>query len=297
MDDKELRKRVTQSVTSETRNEIRQAWSKVAVAVLAVFGVALLVLLGTLMQQGLKTQPEPDTEPLPEPISNQELDERAQETARLFVEAKTVAEKAKFVADPRRALPLMRNYYQRHPMEEGAIVLFETIKKMGYLTADNHYRNNRRFLLRHVTLEDRPTETWIFEVVEDDAVRIVWEASVVYSDKEWEPFIQRKETEGGTFRVLLQSMEDDPYFNHDFPPNQREVYHCFRLYHPKSEKSLYGYLRKPSDHHKSFLAVKAMTPLTNLPVTLTIRFPEDAYGEQVFIDQIDSFSWIPGVEM
>lgn len=40
-----------------------------------------------------------------------------------------------------------------------------------------------------------------------------------------------------------------------------------------------------------------MTNHPNLSVTATLRFPENAHGEQVYIDGIESFSWFSGIDM
>ncbi len=318
MDQREVRKRVTKSVSTQTHDEIRQAWQKLAVGFLFVFGVVIVVILVVLVQRGLESQPEGDNTPLKEPISMEEMERRAGVTAESFVASQALPEKVKYVTDPRRVLPLMQRYYAENPLETGEILRVErvgislTSGSVGIGDVNQFggfapvvlreidrpvLKDDRRFLIRNVIFADGRQETWFFEVMEDDEVRLIWEATVCYSDKDWETFIEKKDQEGGTFRVLLRSQEDDPYFNHDFPPDQSENYHCFRIYHPKSDRSVYGYLRNTSDDYKSYRAVKAMTNHPNLSVTATLRFPENAHGEQVYIDGIESFSWFSGIDM
>ena len=286
MDRKEIRKQVTKSVTTETRDEIKRAWQKLGIVVVSIFGVLVFLLLVVLLQRGLATRGEELPDEVEEAPSVEILGERAREAARGFLAAETVPAKARFVAEPRRVMPLMEHYYQTHPREDRE---FRDLVDRRY-----HVAGGRKFLMGHVVFEDETRDFWVFEKNEKGEVKLQWEALTAYSEKDWESFIDSRDMEGGTFRVLLEVVED-PYFNYDFA--EPELYTCLLLRVPQSERYLYGYLDRSSEVHDSFVAVRFMSELIAMPVIAKLRFPDGAHGEQVHIDDIENFSWIHGVDM
>ena len=287
MDRKELRKQVTQSSHTEAEGEIRKAWQKFAAVVLVVFAILVLVLSVVLFIRGTAEVDEPVVEQEIPSLSLGKFSLRATEVARAFLEAETVLEKANQVMEPRRVMPLMENYYSKFPMET---------KKLLELSHEKfHVAEERDFLLADVIFEDNSRASWVFEANDEGKVKIQWEVAVGYSDKDWDNFIATRDTEPGTFRVLMEFMVTNPYFNYDFEDS--DIYSCFMLRHPRSDKFVYGYLETVSDAHKSFNAVRIMSNLRALPVIAKVRFLDNGQPDQVLIEDIETFSWISGIDM
>jgi hypothetical protein len=287
MDRKELRKRVTKSVTTETHDEIKEAWRKFGMIVLVVFGVLIFILLIIRVQRGLGSRTEDASDDLENEVSMTVLEERATASARGFLAGNTISAKANFVMDPRRVMPLMEKYYQIHEWDDRK---FKDLVEERY-----HISGGREFVMGNALFTDGSKEFWVFEKTAEAEMRLQWEVAVGYSDKDWDQFIATKDTESGTFRVLLEYLLDDPYYNFDF--DDPELYSCFILRVPGSERYVYGYLEKTSEAHKAFVAVRLMSELKSLPVIVKMRFLEKAHGEQVLIENIENFSWVPGVDM
>ena len=288
MDRKELRKQVTQSVTTETRDEIRQAWSKFAAITLGVFAVVLAILSFVMFQRGTETVEETPMEKQEEgSMSLDEMALLARESADGFLNGTTVLEKAQHVMEPRRVMPLMERYYEKHPME--------TLKFRDFSNEKYHVAGNREFLIATVIFSDSSRAMWVFEANDEGKVKLQWEVAVGYSDKDWEAFIADRDEDPTTFRVMLEYLITDPYYNFDFV--NQEKYSCFRLRHPLSDEEIFGYLDKSTEAHESFIAVRLISELPAMPVIVTLRYLPDGQPNQVVIDDIKSFSWIDGVDM
>ncbi len=287
MDRKELRKQATQSSHTEAEQDIRKAWQKFAAIVLVVFAILVVILSIVLYVRGTAEVDEAPVEPEVASLPLGEFSYRAAEVTRAFLEADTVLEKANQVMEPRRVMPLMEDYYSKVPMET---------KKLLELTSEKfHVAEERDFLLANLVYEDNSQASWVFEANDEGKVKIQWEVAVGYSDKDWETFIETKDTGTGTFRVMMEFMVTNPYFNFDF--NDSDTHSCFMIRHPRLEKFVYGYLDTTSEAHKSFNAVRIMSNLRSLPVIAKLRFLENGQPDQVLIEDIETFSWISGIDM
>lgn len=287
MDRKELRKQVTMTTSSETHDEITKAWKKFTAVALVVLGIGVLILSVVLFLRGTAEVEEGPIVLEVQPIDLAEFSGLALETAQGYLGATTVIEKANHVMDPRRVMPLMEDYYANRPMETRAI---KSLANERYHVADK-----REFLMANVVFENNEAESWIFELNEEQKVKIQWEVVVGYSNKDWDTFVESKDTENGTFRVTLEFLVTNPYYSFDFTDS--DLHSCFMIRHPRSERYVYGYLRTDSEAHKSFNAVRIMSNLRSLPAIVTMRFLEDGQPDQVLMEDIESFSWIMGVDM
>ena len=287
MDRKELRKQVTQSSHTEAEDDIRKAWQKFAAIILVIFAILMVILSVVLIIRGTAEVDEPTVVQEIPPLSLGEFSLRAAEVTRAFLEADTVLDKANQVMEPRRVMPLMEDYYSKVPMED---------KKLLELSGEKfHVAEERDFLLADVIFEDNSRASWVFEANDEGKVKIQWEVAVGYSDKDWERFIETRDSETGNFRVLMEFMVTNPYFNYDFEDS--ETHSCFMIRHPLSDKFVYGYLETVSDAHKTFNAVRIISNLRSLPVIAKLRFLENGQPDQVLIEDIETFSWISGIDM
>ncbi len=289
MDQKELRKQVTKSVSSVTHDEIKQAWQRFGMGLLVFVGVVITVLLLIMVQRGTATRAEAEADPLEDPISTDELAELAAQTAQAFLAAETVAQKARHVVEPRRVLPLMQKYYRKHPMD--------TRQFKAFVDHRPHFAGGREFFMGTVVFKDGNSEFWVFEKDAEDAVKLQWEVAVTYADKDWDTFVETKDTVSSSFRVLLERL-DEFYLNYDFSDeSDPDNYECFLVRVPYSERYVYGYLEKSNDDYITSAGVWNVSSLKVKPVTAKIRFLENAKGDQVLIEDIENFSWVRGVDM
>lgn len=286
MDRKEVRKRVTESVATETQDEIRQAWQRFAIITLSLFALILLGIVIFMIQRGFGSA-DPVDESVSQGMTIEDMQAAATETAKGFLKAESVPSRARFVVDPRRVMPLMERHYQRRPWTEKRF--------KDFLAPQLHVASDREFLMGKVLFEDGTDAFWVFEKSDEDELKLQWEVAVAYAEKDWDTFIEERDTEGGLFRVTMEYLVDEPYFNHDFRDD--ELFDCFMLRVPYSEKYLYGYLDKESQAYKSFVAVRLLSNLVSMPVIAKLRFPQNAHGEQVLIEDIKAFSWVEGVDM
>jgi len=282
MEKKEIRQQVKRSVESELRDEIRSMWRKVGAFALIVMGLLILVLTLVLLKRGLSSRDEPASAAIKE-LSVDDFVRQAEASARGYLEATDVPEMAKHVHDPRRLLPLMRKYYQRHPDDE------RKLKEL--LKPRFHVASKREFIMTTVVFKDESSSLWVFEKDESGEMKLQWEVAVSYSEVDWEDFLKSKDTKSGKFRV---TMEWADYYNYQF--NDEEAHQSFVLRVPYSESYVYGYLDRSSEAFKEFMAVRTMSELSAMPVIANLQFLEGGSPEQVTIASIDNFSWVTGVD-
>ncbi len=287
MERKEIRKYVDQSVKAETQSEIKEMWKKFGNWVLGVFGCICLILILVLMQRGLASRPETPAPPI-EGLNMDEMTAEASEAARGFLAAKTVPAKAQHVFDPRRVMPIMQGYYETKPFDERG---FKELIRPRY-----HVASTREFLLGSVVFDDESREFWVFEKDDQGKMKLQWEVAVNHHTRDWDGFLDDRDTTASTFRVTLEMLgPGDEYYNFAFDDPEEHLALMVRT--PRSDRYVYGYLDRASDAFKSFMAVRMMSNLRAMPVIAKLRFLEDGAAEQVLVEDIETFSWIAGVDM
>ena len=286
MEKKEIRDLVRASVKSEMGNELKKTWRKVASIILSVVALAFLAVVIFMIRKGRL-----GSEAVSPPIQGIQVDvmsEQATVAARGYLESESMGEKAQYVCEARRVLPLMKRYYETHPFDSRK---FKRLKDTKY-----HVATGREFIMGRVSFQDSSIapEMWVFEKEEDGVVRLQWEVAVGHSDLDWATFLDDRDTQGGRFRVLLEMAD---YYNFEY--SDKEAYQSFMIRAPGSERYVYGYLDRQSPAYKQFVAVRLMSNLQSMPVIAILRFPinDRANGEQVIVAEIDSCSWVEGVDM
>ena len=282
MEKKEIRQQVRQSVDTQLKQEIQAMWKKVGAFVLTLMGLLILLLTFILMQRGMGSRDEPSGEAIKE-FSLDEMSAQAEAAARGFLAAKTVPEMAQHVHDPRRVLPLMRDYYQTHPLDEREL---KELRKSRF-----HVASEREFIMSTAVFSDETSALWVFEKDDAGVMKLQWEVAVSYSEIDWDAFLSSKTTEPAKFRVTVEWTD---YYNYQF--SDEETYQSLLLRTPQSDTHVFGYIERDSDTFNEFMAVRTMSDVIAMPVIATLQFPEGGDGEQVLIVSIDSFSWVTGVE-
>jgi len=147
-----------------------------------------------------------------------------------FTNAKTTEERLKFVRDPERVEPLMREWYARQDsteeLPEGKAILRDKFQDQG------------RFFIR-LAVEFPGIDRRIFLVEQQakDQFKLDWETAVGYQPQSLADFKADKARKPADFRVTLRYSD---YYNYHFA--DREKYHAVELAYPGREFSLIGYI-------------------------------------------------------
>lgn len=128
------------------------------------------------------------------------------------------------------------------------------------------------------------TERIIWVVEENGTWKVDWESWSAWCSTPWESMISEKPA--GTHRLRALAAPAD-YFNFNFTDDFEWL--CFRLRHPESEETLYGYVPRQSDLGAAF---QALDPGEN-QVLIDVRFPPDSpSSNQLLIEAMPSATWL-----
>lgn len=193
-----------------------------------------------------------------------------------FLEAKTVQEKAKFVRDPERVLPLMKKYYERTPYEaEG----FRQLGDLRELTAGN------TVIATVVRVQDF-TDYPIAAELKDGEWFVDWESWVGYSEMTIDELREKMPKDEVLVRVLLIS---ENYFNYNF--SKDEEWSSYRLRFKDSFEDLWGYVKKGSPQETAI--VDQFQNKKEKAMRLKIKYPENPRnGDQVLITEVVGEGWL-----
>ena len=204
---------------------------------------------------------------------------KAERVVEAYLLSDTAKDRARFVLDPKTALPRMEKYYRdrnlRGLLEINAIsrVDGEGDPKVGRYGEYRADVANRR----------GSTDVYYYYVKNTkDGMKIDWEAAVGYNELSWSALKATRPTKPVTMRAeaTLQS-----YYNYAFMNAERTHYSIrFGL------KGVSGYVRKDSRLGKRLFDILKDGEEHNL--VLSIRFLPNSYGNVVLIDDLVSEDWL-----
>lgn len=155
-----------------------------------------------------------------------------------FLGAKSVEERAKYVRDPERVLPLMEDYYSRHELQSFE---YDGVEEYHVISL-----NNFPFLALSVGVKegtDKPI------LIEDGkaGMKVDWEAVVCYQPTDVGSFIENKVTEPTDLRVYARR---DLFYAFDFADEKK--YACFQLSFRDSDHTIFGYVERGTPVYQEF---------------------------------------------
>lgn len=161
-----------------------------------------------------------------------------EELLKNFLGAGTVEERMRFVREPERVGPFMKDFHSRNDVETYD---YEEVSEYHVVAFDNF-----PFLALRVDLEDGDS---IPVLIEDapDGMKVDWESFVCYQPMKVEEFVEKKIEEPTDFRVYAQR---DVFYAFDFA--DEEKFACFKLTFRHSEESIYGYVERNTPLYKEF---------------------------------------------
>lgn len=142
--------------------------------------------------------------------------------------ASSPEEKLKYVIDPERIAPLMRDFYFRHPFRPNEMAQLTPPQALPF--------EGRSFWRVQVTFKDGTSGFAAMRII-DGEPKIDWESEVRYSTKDWDAWIDDQNGGEADFRVYAIA---DMYYPAPFDDRARYV--CVKLRVMGSNRTMFGYL-------------------------------------------------------
>lgn len=245
----------------------------VALIALAVVAILLFIETNDTPITSAKTDQPP-------PLIQVNLDqlETAYEAALLFLNAPTLDELATFVREPETTMPLIREFYAEQPyVPYGG----KEIHRAAPTETDSN------FVSFSVLLNDYSVRPIAVEMT-DDGPKIDWPSWIGYCEIPWEEFLEKKITTPTLVRVNATKVS---YYNFAFSSDEEWV--SFRLWHPSSDETTYGYAK--TDAPFLFDLPRDQNSLN--PMIIKASFPENATrNDQVIIHDLITRGWVLGID-
>lgn|GEM_PF-2393102 len=198
-----------------------------------------------------------------------------------FVAAKTAEEKAAYVIDPIRVLPLMRKFYARERAgsdEVGPLLLRSFYFIQGY-----------EYAIEERVLGDGTGQPLYVGLRNNggNEFKIDWESMVAYGDLSWDEFFTQRPTEPTLFRCYVVP---DNYYNFDY--SDQEKWMSFKLINHRTLDSFNAYTERGSEVHQQLMqafAKRSSAAGAPAPASVMIRVSVAPGTKGNRMAQIDEF--------
>jgi len=201
---------------------------------------------------------------------------------RSFLLADNIEDKAKFIRQPDRVIPLMKKYYEKHEIKVITDDRFSVFRPTTI--------NNRAFWVTALDNESGGDVTPVLiEQTEDNRLLIDWETFVTYQEHDWDQILTDRPE--GEYQMRVRASPSD-YFLYEF--SDRSEWGCLYLTGRGGEKDAYGFFKLDQPFWpelKFYLSHLKNNRELSLVVTLT--FPQNTKAEKsTIITDIKSFNWV-----
>ncbi|MEO1857421.1 MAG: hypothetical protein ABGY95_08685 [Rubritalea sp.] len=259
------------------------------VLVLAAFFLGCAVWALTLINSGGNVNQAIEASPNGALSFDEKLEIR-NSTIAAYLAATTIEEKAQFVRDPERVIPLMEQYYKKFPMEPEQIrsrFMESAVMEKGGVLWRVRARDKNTHGSLHLLVETR-----------DDGVSLVdWETDVIYQPSDWSTFKSTKSIEPHVFRALVQIAQLDGF--HGFEFAEYNKFRCFKVTLIGSDDYLWAYteIGSPEDDKMVKLITSGGRRNINikqpLPVMLELRYPLNGQSVRcVHLSKLIQAGWL-----
>ncbi len=259
------------------------------VVVLAAFFLGCAVWALVLINDGEESVL---VEPAPEStaMSFEEKSEMRNAAIAAYLAATTVQEKALYVRDPERVLPLMEEYYKKLPVVSeqmrSSVVESPVMGKNGVL-----WRVKAREKDIHGSIH------LLVETKEDGRSLVDWETDVIYQPSDWSAFKKAKSTEVHAFRARVQIAQLDGFHGFEFSEYNR--FRCFKVTLPGSDDYLWAYTEIGSKEDAKMVNLitsggrRSINTKRTIPAILELRYPEGGQsGRCVHLSRLVQAGWL-----
>ena len=197
-----------------------------------------------------------------------------------FLAATTIEERAQYIRDPERVVPLMRNYFQRNEFRS---YVFKEATEYYIGALDNF-----PFIALRVEVENHEG---LPILLEDgvDGMKVDWESFVSYQPMDPEVFLKERPLEPLDFRVYAQA---DDFYAFDFADETK--FACYMLTFRHSDALLYGYVERGTQLEAEFAKVfnQGRGGGGQNPLILSLSFlPGSRAPSSVLIHSLKSKIW------
>ena len=215
-----------------------------------------------------------------ETVSAERWLERLEIRTDAYLRASSVEEKARYVRNRGRVLPLMKDYYLRHPLTAKRVSVIENIRPTEV--------GKRPFFVVEVAVEgEEELGLLLVEDCEDGELRFDWESEVTYQPVEIASYVENKPTESMAFRAYAQL---DSFYSFEFSDQSR--YQSFKLTFREDDEFLFGYADRSSVEGRGLLALLEEKE-EGLPVLVQLRFSQNTKSvRSVLIEKVLATSWV-----
>lgn len=265
-----------------------RVWLFASIALVGAFFIGCAVWAIFLVNQ--KIEVVSPTSPGAAEVSFEEKQELRHQAVAQYLGAKTVSERALYVRDAERVLPMMEAYYKKFPLV--AETLPENVVESPVMGKEN--------VLWRVRARDKDTYGSLYVLVETDEQgqsHIDWETDVVHQPTDWNSFKSERSSELHTFRALVRIAQLDGF--HGFEFAEYNKYRCFRISLPGSEDYLWGYTEVGSKEDVKMVSLITAGGRRNInnkrtvPVMLELRYPDNSQsGRCVHISRLIQAGWL-----
>ena len=258
-----------------------------AVAFLLLLGIGIFLALGGRDRDSRHLVQERSRENLAAALQEREdardIVAAMTTTLQSYTSARTVEEMLPFVRQPERVEPLMRKYYQTHPLvpEDGAELQSQFALPL----------ESSSFVILNAGFPDSPNRIFLAEVDNDLQIRIDWESDACYLPVEIADYIAEKPTDPVDLRVFASP---DNFYVYEFVDSDK--YQCFKLTFRDNEELLFGYVERDSPTGQQlirhFQNVRQSGSFMPEPLYLKVKFLENSKSEQgVLIEEFIAPRW------
>jgi len=197
-----------------------------------------------------------------------------------FLAAETVEGRAKYMRDVGRVLPLMKDFYQRNPLET---FKFDETLEYHIVSLENFAFVALKVSVvgggaKPLLIEDSP-EGW----------KVDWESFVCYQPIEVERFAEERIVEPVALRAYVQK---DQFYAYDFADEAK--FACYNLTFRGSDVDLFGYVErgtKLEEEFRKLFPANASSDIKN-PLILSVSFiPGSRAPRSVKINELLSRLW------
>ena len=259
---------------------------------LALIAILLLIVGGWALAKLGKGSAHYDSEAR-RVLSERDQEEQELEAARVhydhvetlakrYLGAETVEEKASYVRQSERVLPLMQEFYQRRILKP---VRLESIKQYRERTVGGY----SFFLLEVALIGENLTKFLFVEDCVDGQPRFDWESEVSYQPMEISDYLDQKPVEALDFRVYASL---DNFYGYEFADEDR--YRCLKITFRDDEEFLFGYILRGSAEERGLTAyLEKGGTKQGQPVLLRLRFlPNTKSRRSVLVEKVVSPYWV-----
>ncbi|MFC4993157.1 hypothetical protein [Rubritalea tangerina] len=256
----------------------------VLVGVVTVAGVWAIVLLSQQAEMSVAAPREKEA------MSYAEKQALRLEVIQSYLAASTVAEKALYVRDAARVLPLMEAYYSKYPMQpeslSGQVIESPVMGKEGVMWRVK-VREGEAEALSYIYVESS----------DDGSALVDWETDVIYQPSDWGAFTDERSTKPHTFRAFVQAAQLDGF--HGFEFSEYNKYRCFKVTLPGSDDYLWAYTEIGSALDAQLVNVvsgggrRSVNSKRKVPVILSLSYPEGALSPRcVHLTELLQIGWM-----